>query len=262
MKMNKLFAGLSVLAFSALMLTGCGGPSPNKVHSVEDLKGKRIGVQQGTTADTLASDLENTTVEAYDKASDAIAELQSGKIDAVIVDMETANTFIESNDDIMVLDEALSEEEYAIAVNLENDVLCNELNTAFQALIQDGTLPMIKANYEGDEKGTHPYEVKVGAPRDRGTLVMATNAEFPPYESIEDEVIVGFDIDMMNAVCDYLGYELVINDMPFDEVIPAVRAAKADVGVAALSITPDRQEKVMFTNVYAKTRQVVVVRSK
>ena len=75
MKMNRLFAGFSMLALSAVMLTDCGGPPPNPVHSVDDLKGKHIGVQLGTTGDTLASDLEDTNVEKYNKAADAVRKM-------------------------------------------------------------------------------------------------------------------------------------------------------------------------------------------
>lgn len=262
MKMNRLFAGFSMLALSAVMLTGCGGPPPNPVHSVDDLKGKHIGVQLGTTGDTLASDLEDTNVEKYNKAADAVQALKQGKIDAVIVDLETANAFVDKNDDIMVLDEEFADEEYAIAVNLENEELRDELNGALQALTEDGTLPLIKANYEGDEKGQHPYEIKTGISRPKGILTMATNAEFPPYESYDGKLIVGFDVDMMNAVCDYLGYELKIEDMQFNSVLPAVQSGKADVGVAGLSVTPDREENVLFTDNYAVTHQVIVVRRK
>ncbi|MBR6107433.1 MAG: transporter substrate-binding domain-containing protein [Oscillospiraceae bacterium] len=259
--MNRLFAGFSMLALSAVMLTGCGGPPPNPVHSAADLKGKHIGVQLGTTGDTLASDLEDTNVEKYNKAADAVKALKQGTIDAVIVDLETANAFVEKNDDIMVLDESFADEEYAIAVNLENSALRDELNGALRALDEDGTLAAIKANYEGDEKGQHPYEIKIGIERSK-TLIMATNAEFPPYESYDGKTVVGFDVDMMNAVCDYLGYELKIEDMDFNSVLPAVQNEKADVGVAGLSVTPEREKDVLFTDNYAVTHQVIVVRKK
>ena len=89
---------------------------------------------------------------------------------------------------------------------------------------------------------------------------MATNAEFPPYEYREGDKIVGFDVDMMTAVCDKLGYELQIEDMAFDSIISAVQSGKADVGVAGMSVTPDRQENVLFSDPYTTTNLVVMVR--
>lgn len=255
--------GFSVLLLCGLMLAGCGSKIPvNTVHSVDDLTGKTIGVQEGTTGNTLAGDIENAKVETYAKAADGIMALEQGKIDAVIVDMETANSFVETHPDITVLDEAFAEEEYAIAVNLHDKQLLDSINSALTQLEVDGTLGSIKKNYEGDEKGQHPYVIKEDADRSKGTLVMATNAEFPPYEERIGSEIVGFDVDMMNAVCDYLGYELQISDMAFEAVIDAVENGQADVGVAGLSVTDERKVHVNFSNIYATTNQVVIVRKK
>ena len=99
-----------------------------------------------------------------------------------------------------------------------------------------------------------------GKKSSKDKIKFGTNAEFPPYEERQRGDIVGFDVDMMNAVCDYLNYELLIEDMAFDSVIPAVQSGKADVGVAGLSVTPDREKNVLFTNNYAVTHQVVIVR--
>ena len=90
---------------------------------------------------------------------------------------------------------------------------------------------------------------------------MATNAEFPPYESTDGSKVVGFDADMMQAVCDTLGYDLKIEDMAFDSVVPAVQTGKAQVGVAGLSVTPDREKNVTFTDAYATSHQVIIVRN-
>ena len=91
---------------------------------------------------------------------------------------------------------------------------------------------------------------------------MATNAEFPPYESREDGEIVGLDVDMMRAVCDVLGYELKIDDMAFDSIIAAVESGKADVGVAGMTVNEDRLKNVDFSDSYTTTEQVVIVRKK
>ena len=90
---------------------------------------------------------------------------------------------------------------------------------------------------------------------------MATNAEFPPYELKEEGEIVGFDVDMMRAVCDILGKELVIDDMAFDSVIAAVDSGKADVGVAGMTVTEDRLKNVNFSDSYTEASQVIIYKS-
>ena len=92
------------------------------------------------------------------------------------------------------------------------------------------------------------------------TLVMATNAEFPPYEYYEGEEVVGIDVDIANAVAEELGMELKIEDMAFDSVIPAVSSGKADIALAGLTVTDERKENLNFTDTYAKATQVIIVK--
>ena len=259
--MKKLISLAAALVMTAAVFTSCGSKAPeNTVHSVDDLKGKTIGVQLGTTGDTMAGDVEDATVEKYNKYSDAVQALKQGKVDAVIIDSDTASVFLKNNDDIELLEEGFSDEEYAIAINLNNTDLQTEINGALAALEADGTLKKIKDNYDGEDAGSNAYTSPEGVDRSKGVLVMATNAEFPPYEYREGDKIVGFDVDMMTAVCDNLGYELQIEDMAFDSIITAVSSGKADVGVAGMSVTPDREKNVLFSNSYVTTHLVVMVR--
>ena len=93
----------------------------------------------------------------------------------------------------------------------------------------------------------------------KGTLTMATNATFPPYEYVEGGNVVGIDADIAAAIADKLGLELQIEDMEFDSIIEAVKSGKADIGLAGMTVTPDRQEEVDFTETYATGVQVVIV---
>ncbi len=102
--------------------------------------------------------------------------------------------------------------------------------------------------------------VGCGEKENDNTLVMATNAEFPPYEYYEGEEIVGIDVEIAQAICDELGKELVIEDMAFDSIIAAVDSGKADFGAAGMTVDPDREKNVAFTDTYAHASQVVIVK--
>lgn len=95
---------------------------------------------------------------------------------------------------------------------------------------------------------------------EKDTLTMATNAEFPPYEYYDGETIVGIDAEIAQAICDELGKDLVIEDMAFDSIISAVTSGKADFGAAGMTVTPDREKNVAFTDTYAEASQVVIVK--
>ena len=92
-----------------------------------------------------------------------------------------------------------------------------------------------------------------------GVLTMATNAAFPPYEYIEGGEIVGIDAEIAGAIAEKLGLEIQIEDMEFDAIIESVKSGKADIGLAGMTVTPDRQESVNFTATYATGVQVVIV---
>ena len=92
-----------------------------------------------------------------------------------------------------------------------------------------------------------------------GKLTMATNAAFPPYEYIEGGEIVGIDAEIAAAIAEKLDLELQIDDMEFDSITEAIKGGKADVGLAGMTVTPDRQEEVDFTVSYATGVQVIIV---
>ena len=95
----------------------------------------------------------------------------------------------------------------------------------------------------------------------KDVLVMATNAEFPPYESKDSSgEIVGIDVDMMKAVCDKLDRKLKITNTAFDSIVVNVERKMADAGVAAMTITEERKKYVDFSDSYMTATQVVIVR--
>ena len=90
-------------------------------------------------------------------------------------------------------------------------------------------------------------------------LVMATNAQFPPYEFYDNDTVVGIDVEIAQAIADKLGMELEISDMEFDSIIESVKSGKADIGMAGLTVTEERKEEVDFTVSYATGVQVIIV---
>ena len=239
--------------------SGESNSTGSTIKSADDLKGKVIGVQLGTTGDIYAEDVEDAKIEKYNKGADAIQALKQGKIDAVIIDREPAKEFIKKNDDLQILDVPFVEEEYSVAYKIGNDDLGKKLDDAIAALKNEGKLDEIVSHWIGESADQVSYVPDSSVTR-TGKLVMATNAAFPPYELKEGDEVVGIDADMMRAVCDKLGLELEIEDMEFDSIIAAVASGKVDVGVAGISVTDERKKNVNFTVGYAKSTQVIIVR--
>ncbi|MBP7128358.1 transporter substrate-binding domain-containing protein [Trichococcus shcherbakoviae] len=100
--------------------------------------------------------------------------------------------------------------------------------------------------------------------KDKGKLVMGTSADYPPYEwhLIKDgkDEIIGFDIDIAQAIADELGVELEVKDMAFDGLIPALSTGKIDMIIAGMNATEERKQSVDFTDVYYTQTDIVVIR--
>lgn len=93
-------------------------------------------------------------------------------------------------------------------------------------------------------------------------LIMATNAAFPPYEFIgENNKIVGIDAEIAQLIADKLELELVIEDIEFGSIITGVQSGKYDIGMAGMTVTPERLENVNFSTSYANGVQVVIVKA-
>jgi polar amino acid transport system substrate-binding protein len=256
--MKKLLNVFTAGMLIAACFSSCGVPK-NSVHNADDLEGKIIGTQLGTTGYICAGDVADAKVEGYNKGADAIQALKQGKVDAVIIDSEPAQEFVKKNKGLQILPDSFNEEEYSIAYKKGNDELGKKIDDSLTKLKEKGKLDEIVSHWVGEDPDHVSYTPDANIER-TGVIVMATNAEFPPYESMDNGEIVGIDVDIMNAVCDELGMTLKIDNMEFDSIIAAVNSGKADVGVAGMSVTPEREENVSFTQGYAVSKQVIVVR--
>ena len=96
--------------------------------------------------------------------------------------------------------------------------------------------------------------------KDENTLIMVTNAEFPPYEYYDGTEVVGIDAEIAQAIAEKLGKELVIEDIDFDSIISSVQGGKADFGMAGMTKTEDRLKNVNFSSTYTTAVQVVIVK--
>lgn len=118
------------------------------IKSIDDLTGKKIGVQTTTTGDIYATDdFGDENVERYSKGTDAVAALVAGKIDCVIIDNEPAKSFVSSNEGLKILDTEYAVEDYAICFAKENTELKDKVNGALKELIEDGTVKSIIDKY-------------------------------------------------------------------------------------------------------------------
>ncbi len=246
--MKKIISMLLVIAMIAVVCCSCGA---------ED--GIKIGVQTTTTGDIYATgDFGEDAITRYDNGALAVEALKNGKVDCVIIDNEPAKSYVAANEGLKILETEYAVEDYAICFQ-KGSSLKADVDNALKALIDDGSVKKVVDKYINNSG-----EELVGVPvakvdTDKPDLIMATNAEFPPYEYIDGDKYYGIDVEVAKLIADKLGYDLVIENVAFDSIIPGVQTGKYSMGMAGLTVTPDRLEEVDFSSTYATGVQVVIV---
>ena len=123
-------------------------PEDSDIASVDDLAGKTIGTQRGTTGYIYCTDdFGEDSVVAYDNGLTAVQALNNGQVDAVVIDNAPAKEFVAANTGLKILDTAYAQEDYAIGVAKGNTALLDAINGALEELQADGTLQSIVDKY-------------------------------------------------------------------------------------------------------------------
>lgn len=158
-----------------------------------------------------------------------------------------------------VIEINLSDEEYAFGVDKNQPELMEEANALIAEIKEDGTLDEICNHYFGDGTPVGVTSAQLDTSKDQ--LVVATNAEFEPFEYKNGDTFYGIDMEIAKLLADRLGKELVIQDMNFDAVLLSVQQQKSDIGMAGLTVSEERAQQVNFTESYYEASQRLVVRS-
>lgn len=240
------------LVLSALMAVGClfGLTACGKTT--------KIGSQSGTTGLMYAECLKGCEVAPYDTFALAAQDLKNGRVEYVIIDGATGNSLVKEIEGLKMINVELSSENYAIAVDTKQETLLNQINTvlAIKQLEVAAILYKYMNNLEDMYVPVASAEQNLDAPDTQ--LVVATNAEFPPFESVLGDKYVGIDIEIAKLIADELGMELVIKDMLFDSVVTSVGLNGIDIGMSGLTVTAERKKSVNFSNTYYVESQYVL----
>ena len=158
-----------------------------------------------------------------------------------------------------VIEIDLTDEQYAFGVDKDQPELLTQVNDFIKSMNEDGSFEEICNHYFGDGEPVAVESATLDANKDQ--LVVATNAAFEPFEYTKGENYYGVDMEIAKALADKLGKELVIQNMDFDAVCLSVGQHKCDIAMAGLTIKPDREEYVSFSDSYYKASQKLIVTS-
>lgn len=248
--MKKLLAIL-LAAVMLVCFAGCGGKDENKI---------KIGVQTTTTGDIYATgDFGEDAITRYENGAAAVEALKADKVDVVIIDNEPAKSYVAANKGLKILDTEYTKEEYAICLKKGADIN-SKIDTALKDLIADGSVQTVIDKYiNGADTPLNGVPTNF-TDTDKPNLVVATNPEFPPYEYIDGDKYYGIDMEVSKLIADKLGYDLKIENVSFDSIIPGVQSGKYNMGMSGMTVTEERLKTVDFSTSYATGIQSVIVK--
>ncbi|MBR5439827.1 MAG: transporter substrate-binding domain-containing protein [Clostridia bacterium] len=213
-------------------------------------KTTKIGVQEGTTSLMYTECLKGVSVSSYTTFPLAAEAMKNGNVDYVVCDKATAMSICNTMGGIKYIDIALSTEFYGIAMDKAQTQLNASINQVLadkadeiQAII-DKYMAGDSANYVGVTSAEKDINNK------EGQLVVATNAEFAPWEYVNGDKYYGIDMEIAQILADELDLELVIDDMAFESVVSSVGNHGVDIAMSGITITNERKEIVNFSTSY------------
>lgn len=185
-------------------------------------------------------------------------------ISSVCVTLVACNSDGESsNKKINMINVELSSEQYGFIFKKTNETLKNSVNEILESKADEISAIMDKyLDANADELASFGSNIKTEPSNSDNELVVATNAEFAPFEYKNGSKLAGIDIEIAQIIADELGKKLVVVHMDFDAVVLAVENQEIfDIGMAALTETADRLQHVAFSNPYFDTTQVLLTKA-
>ena len=245
----KKWIALILTLVVCLSLVACGGNAAD---------GNKIAVQKGTTSLMYAQLLKGVETVSYDTFALAANDMKNGNADYVFVDKTTAQALCKEIAGIKYIDIALSSENYGIGIDPNQAGLKAQIDAILTNKADE--INAIKEKYMNSDEAS--YVGVTSAAKDvnkaAAQLVVATNAEFTPWEYKVGNKFYGIDMEIAQLLATELGLELVIDDMDFDMVVGAVGKQGVDIAMSGITITTERMDVINFSIPYY-TESIVIV---
>ena len=240
-------------AVLTVLKKGDGAAAGQAITSMEQMNGKRIGVQTGTTFDDIVlQSLPEAKISYFNTYPDMAAALEANKIDGFPGDGPVLQMMAAENRRLALLPETLDDFEFAFVLpkTEAGELLKGELDRWLSMMTDSGELETLTQKWTTGPEAEKTVPDYAAFPATRGILHLATEGQYPPMNYYRDGALVGLEIDLAARFCKDYGYGLEVSGMNFDAILSAVQAGKVELGAAGISVTPERMESVLFSNPY------------
>ncbi|MBR3506303.1 MAG: amino acid ABC transporter substrate-binding protein [Lentisphaeria bacterium] len=233
-------------------------PNGSAIKNESALKTARVAVQEGASdIELLRETVKPEAVLPFLTLEEVNAAFENRRADAAVLDAMQADSLIKENKDkYKILGKPLSRHQYGLVFNKEKTKLAAAANEVIEKLKADGTLRKSRAEHF-DALNTIP---PARGNEDEGKpFIVCLESSFAPFVLMNKNQLAGMDIEIAKEIASELKRPLRFKIVPFTEVLPLVENGSADMGASGISITPEREKAVLFSQPYAKTLRRVLV---
>lgn len=274
MKAKKILAAVLAGAL-ALCATACSGGETKKIESPADFEGAKISVQTATTAHDSLQEMQeqgvNVEILPYEKVTQCFDDLELGRCDAVYVDSVVAAYYLTGEEDkFQSVWRSEEGEPMGICLKKGNTRMLELVESAIDMLYYNGKMGEIATKHFGSDVTEGVRTVteeptldlsKLSTVED-GKLIIGFEAGYPPMEYTDDSGLefIGFDVDLAKELGSMFGLEVEFVNTTFDGIFAGLDKGQYDMIIAAVSITPERQEAYEMTEPYISNQLVIVTK--
>ena len=239
-----------------------------KISSYKQLKGKTIGVKNGTASQSFLKDNQEKygyTIKTFDTSDLMNNSLDAGSIDAAMDDEPVVQYAIKQGKDYAInMDgEKVGSFAFAVKKGSQYEYLIDEFNEGLASMKEDGTYDAIMKKWLGEDTSEleSTGDAKAKATPVKDTYIIASDTSFAPFEYQDgNNTYTGFDMDLIKAIAKQQGFNIKINNIGFDAALNAVQSGQADGVIAGMTITDARKAIFNFSDPYYTTNIILAVK--
>ena len=249
----------------------------NKISSYEDLKGKTVGVKNGTTSQTFLEENKNKygfSIKTFDTGDLMYNSLATGSVNAVMDDEAVIQYAIQQGQDLSldIPGEPIGSFGFSVKKGSKYEYLVDDFNKALAEMKEDGTYETIMNKWFGSSDSSESTDyssrlnltgsVTAKATPVKSSYTIVSDSSFAPFEyQDESGKYVGIDMELIKAIAEQQGFTITIQNPGFDAALNAVQAGQADAVIAGMSITDARKKIFDFSDAYYSSNILLAVKN-
>ena len=264
---RRLWALLCTLGLLAVLTAGIGTQAAQadgetaRFETLEDFSGTVVGTMTGTVHDqTMSAQVDDVEYRYFDDVSSMILALQSGQVDADVLDLPLAQLAAAQHSDLAIFPDTVASDSYGLGL-AKGSPLTGQVSAIIERFQADGTLDGLAEKWMGADESAKTIEIEdYDAPN--GVLYYAHDSTSQPMSYVGDGgESLGYEVELVYLIARELGMELEIIQSAFPSLIPMLTSGRADLISGSISITEERRESIDFATAHYTGGVTILIRA-